>query len=131
MSLQFDDTIVGIATAPGECGVSIIRLSGDQSLKYADQFFKPKFSTNIFNLVDRHLSYGWIVDGEKTIDEVLTAVMRRPHSFTAEDVVEIQCHGGNYITQTILTLAVNAGARLANPGEFTQRAFLNGRIDLT
>jgi len=131
MSLQFDDTIVGIATAPGECGVSIIRISGDQALKYADQFFKPKFSKNIFDLKSRHLSYGWIMDREKTIDEVLTAVMLRPNSFTAEDVVEIQCHGGSYITQTILNLAINAGARLANPGEFTQRAFLNGRIDLT
>ncbi|MBT4291014.1 MAG: tRNA uridine-5-carboxymethylaminomethyl(34) synthesis GTPase MnmE [Deltaproteobacteria bacterium] len=131
MSLQFDDTIVGIATAPGECGVSIIRISGEQALKYADHFFKPKFSTNIFNLKNRHLAYGWIIDNGKTIDEVLAAVMRRPHSFTAEDVVEIQCHGGSYITQTILNLAINAGARLANPGEFTQRAFLNGRIDLT
>jgi tRNA modification GTPase len=131
MSLQFDDTIVGVATAPGESGVSIIRLSGDQALKFADQFFKPKFAKNIYNLENRRLTYGWIVDNEKTIDEVLTAVMKRPHSFTAEDVVEIQCHGGSYITQTILNLAINAGARLARPGEFTQRAFLNGRIDLT
>jgi tRNA modification GTPase len=131
MSLQFDDTIVGVATAPGESGVSIIRLSGDQALKFADQFFKPKFAKNIYNLENRRLTYGWIVDNKKTIDEVLTAVMKRPHSFTAEDVVEIQCHGGSYITQTILNLAINAGARLARPGEFTQRAFLNGRIDLT
>ena len=131
MSLQFDDTIVGVATAPGESGVSIIRLSGDQALKYADQFFKPKFAKNIYSLENRRLTYGWIVDNKKIIDEVLTAVMKRPHSFTAEDVVEIQCHGGSYITQTILNLAINAGARLARPGEFTQRAFLNGRIDLT
>lgn len=131
MSLQFDDTIVGVATAPGESGVSIIRLSGDQALKFANQFFKPKYSKNIFEQKNRQLTYGWIVNNEKTIDEVLTVVMKQPHSFTAEDVVEIQCHGGSYITQTILNLAINAGARLARPGEFTQRAFLNGRIDLT
>jgi tRNA modification GTPase len=131
MSSGYNDTIAGIATAPGEAGISIIRISGDSALSMAAKLFKPKAFSSFDKIKDRTMTYGWIESEEKTIDEVLLCTMKKPHSFTAEDVVEIHCHGGSFITNTILKLIVNIGARLANPGEFTQRAFLNGRIDLT
>lgn len=131
MATQFNDTIAGIATAPGEAGISVIRLSGDRSLSIVGEIFKSKSSLSIHQLKNRYMHYGWIEISGKTIDEVLLCVMRKPHSFTVEDVVEIHCHGGSFITNTILNHIIDLGARLSSPGEFTQRAFLNGRIDLT
>ncbi len=131
MALEFNDTIAGIATAPGEAGVSVIRISGEDSIAIADKLFKAGNQKTTDRLENRSLTYGWITIGNQTLDEVLLCVMRGPYSFTAEDVVEIHCHGGSYITSTILNHILNNGARLAGPGEFTQRAFLNGRIDLT
>lgn len=131
MITSFEDTIAGIATAPGEAGISIIRLSGDSAVSIANKIFRAKNYRNVFAIKSRCFTYGWIEKNHKTIDEVLLCIMRKPASFTAEDVVEIHCHGGIFITQTILELVLKAGARLANPGEFTQRAFVNGRIDLT
>ncbi|PCI27929.1 MAG: tRNA uridine-5-carboxymethylaminomethyl(34) synthesis GTPase MnmE [SAR324 cluster bacterium] len=131
MIANYHDTIAGIATAPGEAGVSIIRLSGESALEVAEKLFRSKKGTSVAELKNRLLTYGWVVKEEKTIDEALLCVMRGPHSFTAEDVVEIHCHGGSFLTRSILELALAHGARLATPGEFTQRAFLNGRIDLT
>ncbi len=131
MTSDFNDTITGIATAPGEAGVSIIRISGDLSLTLAARIFKPKAVPSFEQIKDRTMTYGWIEAEGKTFDEVLLCIMKKPHSFTVEDVVEIHCHGGSFITNAILKLILDLGARLAAPGEFTQRAFLNGRIDLT
>jgi len=131
MISSHEDTIAGIATAPGNAGVAIIRISGDLSLTVADQIFKAKSGVLLQQLKNRVLTYGWVEKEGNQLDEVLLCVMRKPHSFTAEDVVEIHCHGGIYLSSIILNLVLDAGARMANPGEFTQRAFLNGRIDLT
>ncbi len=128
---DYNDTIVGVATAPGEAGVSIIRISGDESQSIIRQIFKTKKNTHISELENRKLTYGWIELDGHTLDEVLVCVMRKPNSFTVEDVVEVHCHGGSFITNSILKAILDRGARLANAGEFTQRAFLNGRIDLT
>ena len=128
---DFNETIAGIATAPGEAGISIIRISGKDSIAIADQIFTCKHHDSARDIRNRELTYGWIEVDNKTIDEVLLCIMRKPHSFTVEDVVEIHCHGGSYISNSILNVVLTCGARLANPGEFTQRAFLNGRIDLT
>lgn len=123
------DTIVAIATAPGEGGIGIVRLSGDQAERLLRDYFVPAASLQQFS--SHHLYYGHLrhSDGE-LIDEVMAVVMRAPRSYTREDVVEIHCHGGSVILRRIVDLLVDAGARLARPGEFTLRAFLNGRIDL-
>ncbi len=131
MQIDYNDTIVGVATAPGEAGISIIRISGDNAVSIAGRIFRARHYKNIQEIKNRYLTYGWIEKDSKTIDEVLLCIMKKPHSFTAEDVVEIHCHGGSFITGTILNYILEKDARLANPGEFTQRAFLNGRIDLT
>ncbi len=131
MSTFYHDTIVGIATAPGEAGVSIIRISGEDSLRIGEILFKAKNGKQFAHLKSRYLHYGTILDGMKEIDEALLCIMRKPKSFTSEDVVEIHCHGGNFLTRKIVELALDKGARLSRAGEFTQRAFLNGRIDLT
>ena len=126
-----DDTIAAIATAPGEGGIGIIRISGEKSLKVAESIFKSKSGKVIKDYNARTLIYGTIVDGEKVIDEVLLAYMKGPNSYTAEDVIEINCHGGFISVKKILELILSKGVRLAEAGEFTKRAFLNGRIDLS
>jgi len=126
------DTIAAISTAIGEGGISIIRVSGDKALNIVGKIFKGK-SQKEFNTIDSFtLRYGYIVDGEDSIiDEVIVSFMKGPKSYTAEDTVEINCHGGIIATNKILELVILAGARIAEPGEFTKRAFLNGRIDLS
>ena len=131
MITDYSDTIVALATATGEGAVHIIRISGIDSIEIASCFCHPEGTSKLAQLQNRKLAYGWIKKDGKTLDEVLMCVMRKPRTFTVEDVVEIHCHGGTFIAKTILDLAVTHGARLSNPGEFTQRAFLNGRIDLT
>ena len=126
-----DDTIAAIATAPGEGGIGIIRISGEKSLKVAQSIFKSKSGKLIKDYNTRTLIYGTIVDGEKVIDEVLLAYMKGPNSYTAEDVIEINCHGGFISVKKILELILSKDVRLAEAGEFTKRAFLNGRIDLS
>ena len=126
-----DDTIAAIATAPGEGGIGIIRISGEKSLQVAQSIFKSKSGKMIKDYNARTLIYGTIVDGEKVIDEVLVAYMKGPNSYTAEDVIEINCHGGFISVKKILELILSKGVRLAEAGEFTKRAFLNGRIDLS
>ena len=126
-----DDTIAAIATAPGEGGIGIIRISGDESLQVAQSIFKSKSGKMIKDYNTRTLIYGKIVDGEKVIDEALVAYMKGPNSYTAEDVIEINCHGGFISVKKILELILSKGVRLADAGEFTKRAFLNGRIDLS
>ena len=127
---NFDDTIAAIATAPGEGGVAIVRVSGPDALKIADKIFRgpaPKASARSTHTI----VHGHVVDARgKDIDEVVLLIMRNPQSYTAEDVIELQGRGGNVAAKRILRRVLDAGARMAEPGEFTKRAFLNGRIDL-
>ena len=128
MKLQnFDDTIVAIATAVGESGIGIVRISGKQALAVADEIFVSRDNKKPSSFKTYTTHYGWIMK----VDEVILTVMRSPKSFTREDVVEINCHGGIVALRKILDLTLEHGCRLAEPGEFTKRAFLNGRIDLT
>ncbi len=122
-----EDTIAAISTALGVGAISIIRVSGNDSIKIVNEIFKGKDLTK----QNTHtIHYGYIIDNEKIIDEVLVSIMKSPKTFTKEDIVEINCHGGIATTNKVLELVLNKGARLAEPGEFTKRAFLNGRIDL-
>ena len=126
------ETIVAIATALSESGISIIRVSGSEAISIVDSIFVS--NREDFHLTDAKthtIHYGTICFDGKVYDEVLVSVMRGPNSYTREDVVEINCHGGVLVTKEILELVVSRGARIAEPGEFTKRAFLNGRIDLT
>ena len=122
------DTIVVIATAPSNSAISIIRLSGSDAIEIANNVFKGK---NLNKVKSHTIHYGYIHNDNDIIDEVLVSVFKSPKTFTREDVVEINCHGGIYVTNKVLELLLVKGARLAEPGEFTKRAFLNGRIDLT
>ena len=126
------DTIAAIATAMGNSGIGIVRISGDEAVEIADRIFKLKGGKETLAEQKSHtIHYGFVCDGEEVIDEVLVMLMKGPRSFTAEDTVEIDCHGGMLVTRRILEAVLKAGARLADPGEFTKRAFLNGRIDLS
>jgi len=122
-----NDTIVAISTALGIGAISIIRLSGEDAISISNSVFKGKDLTQV---PDHTINYGKIVENGKEIDEVLVSVMKAPRTFTSEDVVEINCHGGIITSQKILELLIEKGCRLSHPGEFTKRAFLNGRIDL-
>jgi tRNA modification GTPase len=124
------DTIVAPATPPGSSGIGIVRLSGPAALAIAGRIFRPSGKQEIKEFPSHTLHHGFIHNGRGDIDEVLLTLMRSPHSFTREDVVEINCHGGSLPLRKTLDLCLQAGARLAEPGEFTKRAFLNGRIDL-
>ena len=127
-----DDTIAAIATPLGEGGLAVIRISGVRALAVADQAFTPVGENSRKpSAADSHtIHYGKVLRAGKQVDEVLCAVMRAPRTFTREDIVEITCHGGILATKTVLDTVLECGARLALPGEFTQRAFLNGRLDL-
>lgn len=126
------DTIAAIATAMGNSGIGIVRISGGEAVAVADRIFKEKGKKETLGEAPSHtIHYGYIYDGDQVVDEVLVMLMRGPKSFTAEDTVEIDCHGGMLVTRRILETVLKAGARLAEPGEFTKRAFLNGRIDLS
>ena len=123
-----DDTIVAISTALGVGAISIIRLSGKDAISITNKVFKGK---NLSEVESHTINYGHIYDKDELIDEVLVSVMKSPKTYTKEDVIEINCHGGINTTEKVLELLILNGARLAEPGEFTKRAFLNGRIDLT
>lgn len=126
------DTIAAVATSFGESGINIIRISGDEALNIAKKIFVNKNHKQVEELKSRYLNYGYIVnDDGKIIDEVLLSYMKKPNTFTKEDVVEINCHGGMISSKKILELILTNKCRLAERGEFTKRAFLNGRIDLT
>ncbi len=129
---MFDDTIAAIATPLGEGGLAVIRISGARALAVADQAFVPVGkSSRLPSQADSHtIHYGKVMRAGQQVDEVLCAVLRAPRTFTREDVVEITCHGGILASKLVLDTVLEAGARLALPGEFTQRAFLNGRLDL-
>lgn len=124
------DTIAAISTPIGEGGISIVRMSGEDAVKIANKVFK---GANLTEVSTHTIHYGHIVDPEskKVIDEAMVTVLRAPKTFTREDIVEVNCHGGIVVTNHILQLLLANGARMADPGEFTKRAFVNGRIDLT
>ena len=123
------DTIAAISTPKGEGGIGIIRISGDKSFEILDKIFKPKNPNK--DLGFYQFNYGFIHDGEKVIDESMVVRMKAPKTYTCEDVVEINCHGGQFVTQKVLEVVLKNGARHAEQGEFTKRAFMNGRIDLS
>jgi len=126
------DTIAAIATAMSDSGIGIIRVSGDEAIQIVDKISKLGNGKKRLTDVDSHtIHYGHIVDNDSIIDEVIISVMKGPRSYTAEDTVEINCHGGVLMVQKVLESVLKSGARMAEPGEFTKRAFLNGRIDLS
>lgn len=128
-----EDTIAAIASAPGEGGIGIVRISGDRSFEIMKQIFQTVDNKKETQIVNRRLTYGHIIDHERNhqvVDEVMAVFMKGPHTYTTEDVVEIDCHGSMISLRNILALVLRRGARLAEKGEFTKRAFLNGRIDL-
>lgn len=128
---MIEKTIAAIATAPGEAGIGIVRISGEKSVEILRKVFKPKKNINIKDIPSRMMVYGYAVDRNGNIlDEILAIVMRKPYSYTTEDVVELHCHGGIVPVRRIMEEVLKNGADIAEPGEFTKRAFLNGRIDL-
>ena len=128
---QYNTTIAAISTAMSNSGIGIVRMSGSDSFEIADKIYKGKRDKKLSDQKSHTIHYGYIMDHEDTVDEVLVMLMRGPHSYTGEDTVEINCHGGVYIVKRILEILIKNGARPAEPGEFTKRAFLNGRIDLS
>ena len=125
------DTIAAISTAMTNSGIGIVRLSGEDAFSIIDKIYKGKSPKLLSEQKSHTIHYGYIMDGEQTIDEVLVLLMRGPHSYTGEDTVEIDCHGGVFVTRKILETVIKYGARPAEPGEFSKRAFLNGRMDLS
>jgi tRNA modification GTPase len=130
--MNHQDTIVALATASGVGAIAIIRLSGDQAIVIADRFFTSiKNNKSLSDQKSHTLHLGRIVDQGRTIDEVLVSVFKNPNSYTGENTIEISCHGSSYIQQEIIQLFIRNGCRMADPGEFTLRAFLNGKLDLS
>ena len=123
------DTICAIATSMNSSGIGIIRVSGEESISIVDSIFRGKYK--LADCDTHTIQYGHIVSNGEVIDEVLIMLMKAPRSYTTEDTIEIDCHGGVLILKKVLSLLIEAGARIAEPGEFTKRAFLNGRIDLS
>ncbi len=129
--MNLHNTICAIATPPGEGAIAVIRISGEQCFEITDKIFESASKNKKLTTQKSHtLLYGYIKDNGEILDEVLVAIYKKPHSYTGEDSVEIFCHGSEYIQRRIMELLVEAGAVLARPGEFTMRAFLNGKIDL-
>ena len=138
MTLQIDmqntiyenDTIAAVSTPPGEGGIGIVRISGKEAFKIADKVFVSSGGAKPSSYSNATVHHGFINKGGEVVDEVLLTVMKSPRTYTAEDIIEISCHGGRTPLKNVLETCLNEGARLAEPGEFTKRAFLNGRIDL-
>ncbi|SEF98176.1 tRNA modification GTPase trmE [Caloramator fervidus] len=130
---MLNDTIAAISTAIGEGGIGIVRLSGDKSLEIASKIFKSAKGKDVKNMKSYTMLYGYVIDPDtdEIVDEVILSYMKAPYTYTREDIVEINCHGGVLAVRKVLSLVLKNGARLAEPGEFTKRAFLNGRIDLS
>ncbi len=124
----WDDTIVALATPPGVGAIGVIRLSGDKAIRIANELFPSK---DLTKEASHTLHVGFLKEEDKTLDEAVVAVFKNPRSYTGEDVIEISCHGSPYVQQQVMDACIRKGARLAKPGEFTQRAFLNGKLDLT
>ena len=126
------DTIAAVATGMSNGGISIVRISGEDAFDIIDRIYRSKSGKKILSEQQSHtVHYGYIYDGEKLIDEVLVVIMKAPNTYTREHVVEINCHGGITVTRKVLETVIKYGARTAEPGEFTKRAFLNGRLDLS
>ncbi len=126
-----NDTIVALATAYGSGAIAIIRLSGSDAIALCNTVFKSVSGKQLSNQSTHTIHLGYIMDNDKPIDQVLASIFKNPNSYTGEDIVEVSCHGSKYIQQQIINLFIKKGARMANPGEFTMRAFLNGKIDLS
>lgn len=128
-----EDTIAGISTATGEGGIGIVRISGENAIEIAARIFKSHKNKDVKTMKSYTMMYGHIVDPETSeiVDEVILSCMRAPYTYTKEDIIEINCHGGSVAVRRVLAMVLAAGARIAEPGEFTKRAFLNGRIDLS
>lgn len=131
MNINNSDTIAAISSGMTSSGIGIVRISGSEALQIADDIFRSHKSKKLSEALSHTVHYGMIYDGDKLIDEVLAIVMKAPSTYTREDIVEIDCHGGITAMKSVLDTVLKHGARLAEPGEFTKRAFLNGRIDLT
>lgn len=131
--MELNDTIAAVSTAVGEGGIGIVRMSGDKALEILERVFKSTKNKDVMKMKSYTMMYGNFINpkGEEKIDEVIVSYMKAPNTYTREDVVEINCHGGIVAVKKILSILLNNGARLAEPGEFTKRAFLNGRIDLS
>lgn len=126
------DTIAAIATGLSNAGISIVRISGDDAFSIIDKIYRSKSGKKVLSKEKSHtIHYGYIYDGDQLVDEVMVSIMREPLTFTKENTVEINCHGGIVVTRKVLNTVLKNGARIAEPGEFTKRAFLNGRIDLS
>ena len=127
-----EQTIAAISTSTmSSGGISIVRISGENAISVADTIFEAKNNKKLSKADSHTIHYGVIKDGDEVIDEVLVSVMKAPNTYTREDVIEINCHGGILVTRKVLDTVLKNGARPAEPGEFTKRAFLNGRIDLS
>ncbi len=125
--MKITETIAAISSSAGNSGIGIIRISGDEAIEVADRVFKSHKNIRLKDVDSHTVHYGHIVDGDKIIDQVLVIVLKNPHSYTGEDTVEIDCHGGMLILKKVLELVLKNGAKAAEPGEFTKRAFLNGK----
>lgn len=127
----YNDSVVALATPSGAGAIAIIRISGEDAIAIGNSVFKSNKAKNLIQQKSHTLHLGHIIDNEKTLDEVLVSIFKGPHSYTGENTVEISCHGSTYIQQQIIQLLLRKGCRMANPGEFTLRAFLNGKLDLS
>jgi len=129
--MKYFSTVAAISTAMSNSGIGIVRMTGEEAFEIADRVYKGKREKKLCEQKSHTIHYGFITDDNEIIDEVLVMLMRGPHSYTGEDTVEINCHGGVYVVRRILETLIKYGARPAEPGEFTKRAFLNGRLDLS
>ncbi len=126
-----EGTIIALSSPPGSGAIAIIRLSGEKAISKTDMFFKSKSGKKLKKCEGYSISFGDLVEGDEVIDEVVVSLYKAPHSYTGENIIEISCHGSNYIQQRIISLFTNSGVRLASPGEFTLRAYLNNKKDLS
>ena len=128
--MNINDTIVALSTAPGSAAIAVIRLSGDRAILITEQVFKSRFGKKVALQKSHQVLLGDFYQNTKILDEVLVSIFKNPNTYTSEDVIEISCHGSVYVQQQILQTLQDLGARLAEPGEFTLRAFLNKKMDL-
>ena len=129
MNYNEQTTIAAISTAMSNSGIGIVRMTGEDSVEIADRIYRGKKNKKLSGQMSHTIHYGFIYDGDEKIDEVMVLLMKAPNTYTREDTVEIDCHGGVYVMKRVLEAVIKNGARPAEPGEFTKRAFLNGRID--
>ena len=127
----YNDTIVALATASGAGAIAVIRISGENAIDIASQVFRSIKNKDLLKQKSHTLHLGHIVDGDKTLDEVLLSIFKGTNSYSGENTIEISCHGSTYIQQQIIQLLIRKGCRMADPGEFTLRSFLNGKMDLS